>query len=231
MASRCCVRECGRLKKLTVWHLFCPCHKFVWCLFQILRQDAGIWCFFSLPPGKCQDCTSVMPRLLLFKSFLLPHLPVILPLTLYGLEHWQCCKINHNCTNTLYSFGAVCVASFDIEISLQCSFAILWAWIMAWLNFVLNTYFRDEKIKELMLVLEQRKYEAIEFTFKQVSKYFSEVFHKLVPSGHAQLVMRKNDDEAGGSQDVSYSSIFLLCVNRVYDVQKHVVRSCGNWWN
>jgi len=99
---------------------------------------------------------------------------------------------------------------------------------MAWLNFVLNTYFRDEKIKELMLVLEQRKYEAIEFTFKQVSKYFSEVFHKLVPSGHAQLVMRKNDDEAGGSQDVSYSSIFLLCVNRVYDVQKHVVRSCGN---
>nr|CAD7454929.1 unnamed protein product [Timema tahoe] len=59
----------------------------------------------------------------------------------------------------------------------------------------------DEKIKELMLVLEQRKYEAIEFTFKQVSKYFSEVFHKLVPSGHAQLVMRRNEDEAGGSQD------------------------------
>jgi Chromosome segregation ATPases len=79
-----------------------------------------------------------------------------------------------------------------------------------------------------MLVLEQRKYEAIEFTFKQVSKYFSEVFHKLVPSGHAQLVMRRNDDEAGGSQDVSYSSICLLCVNRVYDVQKHVGRSCSN---
>ena len=97
---------------------------------------------------------------------------------------------------------------------------------MVWLNFVLNTYFRDEKIKELMLVLEQRKYEAIEFTFKQVSKYFSEVFHKLVPSGHAQLVMRRNDDEAGGSQDVS--CICLLYVNRVYDVQKHVVRSCGN---
>ncbi|KDR15942.1 hypothetical protein L798_09869, partial [Zootermopsis nevadensis] len=68
----------------------------------------------------------------------------------------------------------------------------------------------DEKIKELMMVLEQRKYEAIEFTFKQVSKYFSEVFHKLVPSGHAQLVMRRNDDEAGGSQDVSYSSIYTL---------------------
>lgn len=219
MASCCCVCGCGRLKKLTPWHLFCPCHKFVWCLVQILCQDWGLM-FFSLPPGKCQDCTSVMPRLLLSKSCLLPHSPVILLLTLYNLEHWQCCKINHNCT--------VCVASFDTEISLQCSVAILWAWITFWLNFVLNTYFRDEKIKELMLVLEQRKYEAIEFTFKQVSKYFSEVFHKLVPSGHAQLVMRRNDDEAGGSQDVSYSIICLLCVNRVYDVQKHVVRSCGN---
>ncbi|XP_071448386.1 structural maintenance of chromosomes protein 3 [Hetaerina americana] len=59
----------------------------------------------------------------------------------------------------------------------------------------------DEKIKELMLVLEQRKFEAIQFTFKQVSKYFSEVFHKLVPSGHAQLVMRTADSEdASGSQ-------------------------------
>ena len=91
-----------------------------------------------------------------------------------------------------------------------------------------NYYFRDEKIKELMLVLEQRKYEAIEFTFKQVSKYFSEVFHKLVPSGHAQLVMRKNDDEAGGSQDVSYCCIRLLCVNAVYVVLKHVGRSYSN---
>lgn len=74
--------------------------------------------------------------------------------------------------------------------------------------FIMNNYFRDEKIKELMMVLEQRKYEAIEFTFKQVSKYFSEVFHKLVPSGHAQLVMRRNDEEAGSSQDVSCNSIY-----------------------
>lgn len=66
----------------------------------------------------------------------------------------------------------------------------------------------DEKIKELMVVLEQRKYEAIEFTFKQVSKYFSEVFRKLVPSGHAQLVMRRNTDEAGGSQDEGESDKF-----------------------
>lgn len=56
----------------------------------------------------------------------------------------------------------------------------------------------DEKIKELMFVLEQRKCEAIQFTFKQVSKYFSEVFKKLAPSGHAQLVMKTADGEEGG---------------------------------
>lgn len=54
-----------------------------------------------------------------------------------------------------------------------------------------------DKIKELMNVLEHRKYEAIQFTFKQVSKYFSEVFKKLAPQGHAQLVMKSdNEDES-----------------------------------
>lgn len=48
-----------------------------------------------------------------------------------------------------------------------------------------------------MSVLEHRKYEAIQFTFKQVSKYFSEVFKKLAPQGHAQLVMKSdNEDES-----------------------------------
>lgn len=32
----------------------------------------------------------------------------------------------------------------------------------------------------------------------QVSKYFSEVFKKLVPSGHAQLVMKTADGEDDG---------------------------------
>ena len=44
-----------------------------------------------------------------------------------------------------------------------------------------------DKIKELMSTLEYRKYEALQFTFKQVSKYFSEVFQRLVPNGHAYL--------------------------------------------
>lgn len=47
----------------------------------------------------------------------------------------------------------------------------------------------------LMDVLEQRKQEAIQLTFKQVSKNFSEVFKKLVPAGTAQLVMRKNNED------------------------------------
>ncbi|XP_041476327.1 structural maintenance of chromosomes protein 3-like [Lytechinus variegatus] len=50
-------------------------------------------------------------------------------------------------------------------------------------------------ITDLMNVLELRKYEAIQLTFKQVSKYFSEVFEKLVPGGKATLVMKKGDYE------------------------------------
>ena len=42
-------------------------------------------------------------------------------------------------------------------------------------NFVLFTK-RYQKIYELMDHLEQRKTEAILFTFRQVTKYFSEVF-------------------------------------------------------
>jgi len=66
----------------------------------------------------------------------------------------------------------------------------------------------------LMDVLEQRKQEAIQLTFKQVSKNFSEVFKKLVPAGTAQLVMRKNNedvDQVGSSLLIKmHGLIFLL---------------------
>lgn len=61
---------------------------------------------------------------------------------------------------------------------------------------------------ELMNVLELRKYEAIQLTFKQVSKYFSEVFKKLVPQGNASLVMKTENDETG-----SQVNIFHLLYN------------------
>jgi len=49
-------------------------------------------------------------------------------------------------------------------------------------------------ILELMTALEQRKYEAIQITFRQVSTFFSEVFKKLVPQGRAHLDMITSGD-------------------------------------
>ncbi|WVR06340.1 hypothetical protein IAU60_003371 [Kwoniella sp. DSM 27419] len=50
------------------------------------------------------------------------------------------------------------------------------------------------KIGDLIVTLDQRKDEAIERTFKQVSKYFEEVFETLVPAGRGVLVMQKRID-------------------------------------
>lgn len=49
-------------------------------------------------------------------------------------------------------------------------------------------------IQNLIEVLDQRKDEAIERTFKQVSKAFAEVFHKLVPAGRGRLVIQRKTD-------------------------------------
>lgn len=51
-----------------------------------------------------------------------------------------------------------------------------------------------ESIQELVETLDQRKDEAIERTFKQVSRYFEEVFETLVPAGRGVLVMQKTVD-------------------------------------
>uniref|UniRef100_A0A0N5ACR2 Structural maintenance of chromosomes 6 n=1 Tax=Syphacia muris TaxID=451379 RepID=A0A0N5ACR2_9BILA len=45
-------------------------------------------------------------------------------------------------------------------------------------------------INDLVNVLDHRKYEAIQLTFKQVSKNFKTVFQKLVPDGSGCLIMR-----------------------------------------
>lgn len=49
-------------------------------------------------------------------------------------------------------------------------------------------------IEELITVLDQRKDEAIERTFKQVSRAFAGVFEKLVPAGRGRLVMQRRVD-------------------------------------
>jgi len=51
-----------------------------------------------------------------------------------------------------------------------------------------------ESIKELVDVLDQRKDEAIERTFKDVATKFEEVFEKLVPAGRGRLIIQKRID-------------------------------------
>lgn len=52
----------------------------------------------------------------------------------------------------------------------------------------------QQSIEELIQVLDQRKDEAIERTFKQVSKEFAGVFEKLVPAGRGRLVIQRKAD-------------------------------------
>lgn len=59
----------------------------------------------------------------------------------------------------------------------------------------------DEKIRELISVLDQRKDESIERTFKGVARHFREVFSELVQGGHGHLVMMKKKDGDIGDDD------------------------------
>jgi len=59
-----------------------------------------------------------------------------------------------------------------------------------------------KSIEELIEVLDQRKDEAIERTFKQVSREFATVFEKLVPMGKGRLIIqRKTDRKAQAEED------------------------------
>ncbi|KAL9025122.1 MAG: hypothetical protein Q9196_006004 [Gyalolechia fulgens] len=60
----------------------------------------------------------------------------------------------------------------------------------------------QRSIEELISVLDQRKDEAIERTFKQVSREFAKVFEKLVPAGRGRLVIqRKMDRVVEGAEE------------------------------
>ncbi|CAA7403122.1 unnamed protein product [Spirodela intermedia] len=60
----------------------------------------------------------------------------------------------------------------------------------------------DEKIRELITVLDQRKDESIERTFKGVARHFREAFSELVQGGHGYLVMMKKKDGDNGDDDL-----------------------------
>lgn len=59
----------------------------------------------------------------------------------------------------------------------------------------------SESIQELIETLDMRKDEAIERTFKQVSKNFGEIFEKLVPMGRGMLIMQKKFEAQEDEQE------------------------------
>lgn len=60
----------------------------------------------------------------------------------------------------------------------------------------------QNSIEELVENLDQRKDEAIERTFKQVSKEFATIFERLVPAGRGKLIIqRKMDKRAREEED------------------------------
>eukprot|EP00698_Gefionella_okellyi_P003554 TRINITY_DN13345_c0_g1_i1.p1 TRINITY_DN13345_c0_g1~~TRINITY_DN13345_c0_g1_i1.p1 ORF type:complete len:1206 (+),score=342.11 TRINITY_DN13345_c0_g1_i1:115-3732(+) len=62
-----------------------------------------------------------------------------------------------------------------------------------------------KSIRDLIETLDQRKDEAIERTFKQVGKNFSEVFRELMPTGSAKLKMQEDDQPDSESMSQSQS--------------------------
>ncbi|CAF0914435.1 unnamed protein product [Adineta ricciae] len=61
-------------------------------------------------------------------------------------------------------------------------------------------------IVDLIESLDNKRFETIQFTFKQVSLYFTEVFKRLVPDGTAHLVIKKGENEDYDSEQVSSQS-------------------------
>ncbi|KAF8578490.1 structural maintenance of chromosome protein 3 [Ramaria rubella] len=68
-----------------------------------------------------------------------------------------------------------------------------------------------QSIEELVEVLDQRKDEAIERTFKQVASNFEEVFEKLVPAGRGRLIIQRkidqDEEDVEEAEDTQQSSI------------------------
>ncbi|KAJ2899590.1 putative chromosome segregation protein [Zalerion maritima] len=61
----------------------------------------------------------------------------------------------------------------------------------------------ERSIEALVSHLDRCKDEAIERTFKQVSKEFANIFEKLVPAGHGRLVIQRRADRRGPQDEES----------------------------
>ncbi len=91
-------------------------------------------------------------------------------------------------------------------------------------------------IEELVQVLDQRKDEAIERTFKQVSKEFAQIFGRLVPAGRGRLVIqRKTDQRADDESDYenresveNYTGVGIsVAFNSKHDEQQRIQQLSG----
>jgi len=67
-----------------------------------------------------------------------------------------------------------------------------------------------QSIEELVEVLDQRKDEAIERTFKQVASNFEEIFEKLVPAGRGRLIIQRRIDQVGSRSRPFLVAHFVL---------------------
>nr|AAB42143.1 chromosome scaffold protein [Aspergillus nidulans] len=59
----------------------------------------------------------------------------------------------------------------------------------------------QKSIDDLISVLDHRKDEAIERTFKQVSREFATIFEKLVPAGRGRLIIQRKTDRTQRAED------------------------------
>ena len=94
-------------------------------------------------------------------------------------------------------------------------------------------------IEDLISVLDQRKDEAIERTFKQVSKEFANVFEKLVPAGRGRLVIQRkadrgaqededSEDEARRESVENYTGVGIsVSFNSKHDDQQRIQQLSG----
>ena len=91
-------------------------------------------------------------------------------------------------------------------------------------------------IEELVQVLDQRKDEAIERTFKQVSKEFATIFERLVPAGRGRLVIQRRTDQRAEdeSEDENRESVenytgvgISVSFNSKHDEQQRIQQLSG----
>ncbi|KAH8889387.1 RecF/RecN/SMC protein [Thozetella sp. PMI_491] len=98
----------------------------------------------------------------------------------------------------------------------------------------------QESIEQLIEHLDQAKDEAIERTFKQISREFATIFERLVPAGHGRLVIQRradrgktrnadeSDEEARGSID-NYTGVGISVSfnSKTFDEQQKIQQLSG----